>query len=90
METIAKWQAADSWLKLINTSRANGLSDNEWRHRNNISPSTFYYHAKLLHKSAATFHKLADKIVTIQDFVKISVIQDESLAVTGSLSVNVQ
>jgi hypothetical protein len=90
METIVKRQAADSWLKLINTARASGYSDNEWCHRNNIPPSTFYYHAKLLHKSAAAFHKPADKIVTIQDVVKIPVIQDENSAVTGSLSCPVQ
>jgi len=90
MKNIVKRQAADSWLNLINTASASGYFDNEWCHRNNISPSTFYYHAKLLHKSAAAFHKPADKNVTIQDVVKIPVIQDDNSAVIGSLSCPVQ
>lgn len=86
METIAKRQDADCWLELINTARASGYSDNEWCHRNNIPPSTFYYHAKLLHKSASAFRKPADQIAAVQDVVKIPVIQDDRSLVANPLS----
>lgn len=77
---MAKRHNDQYWMDLITRCRASGLTDHEWCRQNNISPSTFYYHIKVLREKACSLP--ASRVASVparQDVVQVFVAPDKKI-----------
>ena len=69
---MSKQHNDEYWMKQINACRTSGLTDYQWCRQNGISPSTFYYHVKILReKTCAIPSPAKSESVNKQEVVQI-------------------
>lgn len=69
---MSKQHNDEYWMKQINACRTSGLTDYQWCRQNGISPSTFYYHVKILREKACAIPSPAkSESVNKQEVVQI-------------------